>query len=623
MAESVAGGAKREPANTVGAGKMGGAEKKESTGQASVSQRPAPGDFWTVQTTTGRVKGHAETGAAAFRGIPYAQPPIWPRRFRRAEPIDPWEGTFEARADGEYCYQFRNKATGWIGSEDCLWLSVVVPRGTARGSDAATGAEPAKDAGNATAPINKEHAIDATARRPIAVHLHGGSNVHGSAADPQRSGEHFAQATDSIYVGVNYRLGMFGQLFFGEDFDDERLDTNAGLSDIIEALKWIQANARAFGGDPERITIFGESSGGAMVTALMTSPALEGVIAGAIAQSPAGAMVHTPENAKYWREQAVAELARIRGLVEKDEAKTKQQGKGADQAETKSTDASAEPSPETGGLSIDGLFDATATELGKITEALVAHNLRYAPGVSGPFAPIVDGDLLPKHPLAKGAQRDLPLLVGYNRDEYRLMRWEPLRTKHQWSRTVALAEHVSTDVEELLQHYKGVQRRSAVGEFTGHAIFVAPAYLLAEQHPTGKVWFYRLDMTTPSLELSGMGATHALDLPLLFRRVDTSRGKLAIALGGAKQMNRTSGAMLGRWRKFLHDLDPGFERYRGDAGATGAAAQSAEANTAEEAAPARHIQVFDGKRFDSGEENQLLEPSPRWKAWEKLHIPQG
>ena len=113
------------------------------------------------------------------------------------------------------------------------------------------------------------------------------------------------------------------------------------------------------------------------------------------------------------------------------------------------------------------------------------------------------------------------------------------------------------------------------------------------------------------------------DLPLLFRRVDTSRGKLALALGGAKQMNRTSEAMLRRWRKFLHDLDPGFERYRGDAGATGAAAQSAEANTAEEAAPARHIQVFDGKRFDSGEENQLLEPSPRWKAWEKLHIPQG
>ena len=602
MAESVAGGAKKAPANA------GGAEKKDGAGQAGAAQRsPAPGDFWTVQTTTGAVKGHAETGTAAFRGIPYAQPPIGPRRFRRAEPIAPWEGTFEARADGEYCYQFRNKATGWIGSEDCLWLSVVVPRGTARGTtqgaDTAADVDNTTAADNATAPINKEHAIDATARRPIAVHLHGGSNVHGSAADPQRSGEHFAQATDSIYVGVNYRLGMFGQLFFGKDFDDERIDTNAGLSDIIEALRWIQANARAFGGDPERITIFGESSGGAMVTALMTSPALEGVIAGAIAQSPAGAMVHTPENAKYWREQAVAELARIRGLVEKDKAK----------AEV----------PETGGLSIDDLFGATATELGEITETLVAHNLRYAPGVSGPFAPIVDGDLLPKHPLAKGAQRDLPLLVGYNRDEYRLMRWEPLRTKHQWSRTLTLAEHVSTDVEELLQHYKGVQRRSVVGEFTGHAIFVAPAYLLAEQHPTGKVWFYRLDMTTPSLELSGMGATHALDLPLLFRRVDTSRGKLALALGGAKQMNRTSEAMLRRWRKFLHDLDPGFERYRGDAGATGAAAQSAEANTAEEAAPARHIQVFDGKRFDSGEENQLLEPSPRWKAWEKLHIPQG
>lgn len=579
---------------------------------ADMAQRsPAPGDFWTVQTTTGRIKGHAETGTAAFRGIPYAQPPIGSRRFRRAKPIAPWEGTFEARADGEYCYQFRNKATGWIGSEDCLWLSVVVPRGTARGGDTATDTGNATDADNAAASINKEHAIDATARRPIAVHLHGGSNVHGSAADPQRSGEHFAQATDSIYVGVNYRLGMFGQLFFGEDFDDERIDTNAGLSDIIEALKWIQANARTFGGDPERITIFGESSGGAMVTALMTSPALEGVIAGAIAQSPAGAMVHTPDNATYWREQAVAELARIRGLVDRDTDKEKGKSKGVESA------------PATGGLTVDDLFDTTATELGEITEALVAHNLRYAPGVSGPFAPIVDGDLLPKHPLAKGAQRDLPLLVGYNRDEYRLMRWEPLRTKHQWSRTVALAEHVSTDVEELLQHYKGFQRRSAVGEFTGHAIFVAPAYLLAEQHPTGKVWFYRLDMTTPSLELSGIGATHALDLPLLFRRVDTSRGKLALALGGAKQMNRTSEAMLRRWRTFLHDLDPGFERYRGDADLAGIAQHATEPNSTEETDPARHIQVFDGKRFDSGEENQLLEPSPRWKAWEKLHIPQG
>src|SRR5699024_11978282 len=120
------------------------------------------------------------------------------------------------------------------------------------------------------APINKEHAIDATARRPIAVHLHGGSNVHGSAADPQRSGEHFAQATDSIYVGVNYRLGMFGQLFFGKDFDDERIDTNAGLSDIIEALRWIQANARAFCGDPARITILVESLGGEWVISCVT-----------------------------------------------------------------------------------------------------------------------------------------------------------------------------------------------------------------------------------------------------------------------------------------------------------------------------------------------------------------
>jgi para-nitrobenzyl esterase len=467
--------------------------------------RTSVADRWTVTTTTGDLRGHAVNHGVAFRGIPYAEPPVGPRRFRRAVPKNPWDGTLVADRPGEYCSQWRDARHGWIGSEDCLWLNVVVPRsGTTPGPGGV---------------------IDEQANRPVVVYLHGGSNIHGSAREPLLSGEYFAAATDAVYVAVNYRVGVLGQLALGhaDALDADRFDTNTGLSDIIAAVEWVHANARAFGGDPSRITVMGESSGGAMVTALSASPRMDGLVAGFIAQSPAGAMVHSPDQARQLGNTAL-------GLL------------------TERTDTDPLSAPH--------------QDLAWLTEKLNAASWGAA-GISGAFAPVID-DLLPRHPLEPGSQLDVPLLIGTNLDEYVLMRWNRVSRRTLQGQTRGFASLIDNDraPDILSTFYSDGRRRGDAGRFIGDALFTAPSMRLADQHPSGRAWMYRLDLSTPSLNVSGIGATHALDLPILFGRYDSGRGPGALALGGRDRMAATTTVMQQRWREFIHRGDPGWTPYQ-------------------------------------------------------------
>lgn len=468
-------------------------------------------DPWTIDTTTGPVRGHHVNGAVAFRGIPYAEQPTGDLRFRRAVARAPWDGVFLATDSGDYCAQWRNKSIGWIGSENCLWLNVVVPRPDTHG------------------PI-----IDPTAHRPIVIYLHGGSNIHGSAAEPLLSGEYFAAATDAVYVAVNYRVGVLGQLGFGfaDSLNPQRFDSNTGLSDIITAVQWVHANAEAFGGDPQRITIMGESSGGAMVTALSAVPQMKGLVHGFIAQSPAAAMVHTPTTAAQ-----VADLA-LSILHGPDEGK--------------------QPRPEGTGTE---LLTASAEGLAWLTEKTNAATWGRV-GIAGGFAPVID-DLLPAHPLRPGAQLDVPMLIGTNLDEYVLMRWSNPNARAFASEAQHFAESIDpTWAPSVLSDlYGNGKRRGDAGRFLGDALFTAPVMRMAEQHPSDRVWRYRLDLSTPSLDISGIGATHALDLPILFGRYDSGRGPGALALGGRRRMAATTTVMQNRWKQFIHHGDPGWEPY--------------------------------------------------------------
>lgn len=472
--------------------------------------RSAVTDHWTIDTTTGRVKGHTVNHGVAFRGVPYAEPPVGDLRFRRARPKTPWSGTFTADRSGDYCSQWRNPRQGWIGSEDCLWLNVVVPQSGTDGGGTGGGG-----------------AIDPEANRPIVVYLHGGSNIHGSAREPLLSGEYFAAATDAVYVAVNYRVGILGQLSIGhaDALDTDRFETNPGLSDIITAVEWVHDNARSFGGDPSRITVMGESSGGAMVTALSASPRMDGLAAGFIAQSPAAAMVHSPDQARDLGNTAMDLLA---DTTDRDPLTT------------------------------------SARNLAWVTEKLNAASWGTV-GISGAFAPVID-DLLPRHPLQRGAQLDRPLLVGTNLDEYVLMRWNRmtrrnLQTQAQGFASLIDPEHAPRILSSL---YSDGRRRAEAGRFVGDALFTAPSMRIADQHPSGRAWMYRLDMSTPSLDVTGIGATHALDLPILFGRYDSGRGPGALALGGRSRMSATTQVMQHRWKNFIHHGDPGWEPY--DAG---------------------------------------------------------
>jgi para-nitrobenzyl esterase len=213
-----------------------------------------------VETQYGRLQGVVGDGVRVFKGIPYAEPPIGPLRWQPPQPVKPWTGTRDALEFGFDCPQQPNplmqtRAPGQ--SEDCLTLNVWTP------------AKPAND------------------RLPVMVWFYGGSFVMGSAASPRFDGEFFAR-DGVVYVTVSYRVGIFGFLAHpGLTAEQEHhFSGNYGMLDQIEALRWIKENVAAFGGDPDNVTVFGDSSGAATISLLMVSPLTEGLFQKAILESP-------------------------------------------------------------------------------------------------------------------------------------------------------------------------------------------------------------------------------------------------------------------------------------------------------------------------------------------------
>ncbi|MBL7826793.1 MAG: carboxylesterase family protein [Saprospiraceae bacterium] len=217
-----------------------------------------------VQTASGTVRGVHFGNIDNFKGIPFAAPPTGPLRWRPPQPPKQWDGVLEASQFGADCAQ-----TGWppkpgsiaVGSsEDCLYLNIWRPAG---------------------AKSNR--------KLPVLVWIHGGAFVHGSGAQPDFSGAHFAEQ-QLLLLTFNYRLGRLG--FFAhpalsKEFPDEPKG-NYGYMDQIAALQWVQQNIEAFGGDPGNVTIFGESAGGVSVHSMLTIPAAKGLFHKAILQSSGG-----------------------------------------------------------------------------------------------------------------------------------------------------------------------------------------------------------------------------------------------------------------------------------------------------------------------------------------------
>ncbi|XP_046991138.1 venom carboxylesterase-6-like isoform X4 [Schistocerca americana] len=213
-------------------------------------------EFVTVKTSEGILRGKsAKTSSGimyySFQGIPYAKPPVGPLRFKPPQPLSQWDGIKDALGEGNICSQINMKGQ-YKGSEDCLYLNVYSPKSTSNGNGS----------------------------KAVMVWIHGGGFTMGSG-NSDRFGPEFLLEKDVVVVTINFRLGALGFL----STQDSIIPGNLGLRDQIAALQWIKRNINYFSGNPDNVTVFGESSGGASVHYLILSPLAKDLFQRAIAQS--------------------------------------------------------------------------------------------------------------------------------------------------------------------------------------------------------------------------------------------------------------------------------------------------------------------------------------------------
>ncbi|MFD1905524.1 carboxylesterase family protein [Paenibacillus rhizoplanae] len=235
-----------------------------------------------VNTAYGQLKGEAGNGVNVWRGIPFAAPPLGELRFRAPQPPESWSGVREAIKFGPVSLQpvstsgTRFGGTTPVYDEDCLYLNVWSPAVVAE-----------------------------TEALPVMVWIHGGTFVTGAGSQPMFEGSNMAASGNVVVVTVNYRLGPLGFLHLSPLGGG--LGSNLGLLDQIAALEWVQQNIAAFGGDPARVTVFGESAGSMSIAALLAMPAAKGLFARAIMESGAAQTL----NGEQGRQIAAALLAEL------------------------------------------------------------------------------------------------------------------------------------------------------------------------------------------------------------------------------------------------------------------------------------------------------------------------
>ncbi len=455
-----------------------------------------------VATRSGRVEGFERDGGLAFRGIPYARPPVGALRFCAPEREEPWVGVRSAREFGASAPQ-RPLALPLPGmdvgacDEDCLTLNVATP---------------AADGGH----------------RPVLVWIHGGGFVIGSGSQPLYDGAALARRGDVVVVTLNYRLGPLGFLYLPELCPAlEGAIGNAGLRDQLAALEWVRENAAAFGGDPRQVAIFGESAGGMSVATLLGMPAARGLFARAIAQSGAAHNVHSRETATRVAEEFLAELELPRG---------------------RAAQALRELPPD----KLLDLHQQTVLRLGSTAGAL-------------PFQPLVDGDLLPEPPLEAlrdGHSVGVDLLIGTTRDEWRLFQF--LDAGLAKLDDAALVKRLGVqlpgaDARALVEVYRRARPAARPADLLfaieTDRVFRIPAIRVAEARAAyaGDTFMYRFDWESPALG-GALGACHAVDIPFVFGALGAPGA--AFFAGSGPDAERLCARSMDAWIAFARSGDP-------------------------------------------------------------------
>lgn len=456
-----------------------------------------------VTSTRGKIRGSRQGDLSVFLGIPYAEPLEESQRFCAATPARAWGGVFEADEFGpippQYAFPGMQVPVSFNGHHLDGQYLTL----------------------NVWSP-----ATSGTATLPVVVWFYGGGFRLGSAADPIHNGAVLAGDGDVVVVTVNYRIGAEGYLAL------EDVPNNRALLDQILALQWVRDEIAAFGGDPACVTIFGESSGGASVASLMVAPAAKGLFCRAIAQSVPGTFF-----SQELAEDITRELLAPSGLP---------------------STASAVAALGRGELT------ALVDEL-----QLRMPSLRKWGPVSGgptPFSLVMDNETLPAEPwqaLARGDARDIQLMVGHTRDEWRLFQ--------------AMAGHLVDIPPGAVQDAAWMwgpgprdtaedRQRSAHGEISDTELFTVmmsdgafrmPSAHLATAHVQGGGTAFRYELTWASPIYGGaLGSCHGLDIPLVLGTVTDA----AMYLGEdpPPSAHQLSAQMRSVWRRFASTGDPGW-----------------------------------------------------------------
>jgi para-nitrobenzyl esterase len=460
----------------------------------------------------GTLRGDASGPALAFRGIPYARPPVGLLRFAPPAPAEPWTGLRDATRFGAAPPQRPDPLVSSLGmlagceiGEDCLTLNVFAP--------ALDGASPGG--------------------RPVLVWLPGGAFVGGTAGIPLYDGARLAARGNVIVVTVSYRVGALGFACLDADGDEPAV-ANLGLQDQIAALRWVRAHVAAFGGDPARVTVFGESAGAGSVLALAGVPAARGLFARAIVQSaaPRGviplAQAHARE--KLWLEEL--------GLA------------GAPRSALR-----AAP--------VEALLDAQA--------AVIAQT----PPTNGFwYAPVVDGEVLavpPARAFAEGFASELPLLIGTTRDEMHLYHAGLPSSDDGVVAMIAPQlgrprEDAARAARALIDGFRTLRERRG-DPATACDVWLAIQTELSLRHDAvrlaearaadARTWMYLFSWR--SLARGGVpGACHALDLPFVFGNLDAP-GMDGFA-GKGPEAQALAEAMMDAWVAFARG-EPAWPAY--------------------------------------------------------------
>ncbi|HEX7036632.1 MAG TPA: carboxylesterase/lipase family protein [Pseudomonadales bacterium] len=453
-----------------------------------------------AETTSGPVQGRIKDGALLFAGIPYAAPPVGSNRFRAAQPVEPWREVRDATRFGPAAPQVPgggltdSAPVRW--SEDCLTLNVCTP------------------------------ALDA-ARRPVLFWIHGGGYRTGQGAIPWYNGARFATRGDIVVVSINYRLGALGFTDLSPFGDDYATSGANGLLDQITALRWVRQNIEHFGGDPDRVTIAGESAGAFSVCTLLASPLARGLFRAAIAQS--GGAQHTLPTAAG---QVVAQR-----LLEE--------------------------------LRDDAALQALPVEQILAAQQRVAETLGDGAaaqehlGVAvAPFYPVEGNPVVPAAPLdaiVSGASRGIPLLTGTNRHETTLFGYGDADA----ARLERIARRYGA--EPTLGVYRRTRPEATPAELlialTTDHMFRIPAIRLLEARagqPATPSWMYWFCWESRAFE-GRLRSTHALEIPFAFDNLD--KPGVEVFLGPGERPRALAERMHRAWIDFVRDGDPGWAPY--------------------------------------------------------------